>query len=654
MSVHSAAELITELEQLHILSARQLEELGPALHNVTLDVRGAARLLLDRDWLTPFQVNHILQGQSSRLIVGSYILVRRIGAGVLGDVYQAKHQRMRRHVSLTMVRQELLTRPGAVERFYKEIQAVSRLSHPHIVCAFDAGPAEEGHFFAMEWVDGIDLEKLVQQNGPLRVSTACAFIHQAALGLEHAASRGVLHHDLKPANLLIARLTGPGEPHSGDSPAPSTSSATNGPCLKINNLGLSLLQPRAPGSTAPATAGSPDFLAPELALGGQVSDVRSNLYSLGCTFFWLLTGKVPFPGEDSSVILQKHRDVKPPPLSQFRDDVASEIETIVRRLMAKRPEDRFATPAELSAELARQSGDVPAPPTPPILTDTKAAVELDSWPTASASKDHTSTQIPERPVGAGVIRAVGWRRPLVLVAALALFLGVACLGGYLLSRFIRPAPVPIEHEQQPAVQATEAEGPPYARGATRQETILATLRANHLPSLEGPWYYIGPFDGGVGDGFNREYPPEKEIDLKRSYIGKSNVLASWKEFKDFRPGQAQNLRIFGNDDDAAVYLYLPIEVTSAIDLPVGFGSDDTLQVWLNHKLLISRNVARSLKPDTEMATLKLHPGKNELLIKVCNGNGQWAAYVMPRWPTALEKALGERLEHDFPKPPPSH
>jgi serine/threonine protein kinase len=651
---------LAELQKLCILSARQLDELHPAIGDSAPDDRALARLLLDRDWLTPFQVNHLLQHHAERLVVGSYILTRRLGEGVLGDVYLAKHQRMRRAVTLTVVRKDLLAHPEAVERFYHEIQAVSRLSHPHIICAFDAGPVDGAHFFAMEWVDGVDLGRLVQQSGPLPIPMACTFLRQAALGLQHAWERRVLHHDLQPANLFVARLAGPADPGLSATHTPSTSSQFGGPTLKINNLGLSLLQPRS-GDRSTLLAGSPDYLPPELAGGGEVVDVRSNLYSLGCVFYYLLTGKVVFPVDDSSTKLRQHRDAPPPNVSLLRHDVPAEVADLIQRLLAKCPADRPANPAALAEELRVLIGEDAAAPAAPLApTEPSLFPATDAWPTEATSSAETTTRLPQsstkpmvRPRPASPVPRRRRRRQLLLIVAIsAVVLGLLALGARLLS----PAPPSAEAADEgsnpapePAIPSTMLRTEPqYVKKETREETILATLRANGLPNLEGPWYYIGPFEGGPGDGFGRAYPPENDLDLNRIYIGKNNMEARWKKFPDYRPGKVQNLRLFGADDGAGVYIYLPIETATAVSLPVGFGSDDTLTVWLNRKLLISKNVSRSLQRDSEVVTLNLRPGVNHLLLKVCNGVGRWEFSVMPRWPAALEKSLGETLRRDFP------
>src|SRR5262249_42521945 len=190
-----------------------------------------------------------------------------------------------------VIRRDRLKSPEAVQRFYQEVQAAAHLSHPNIVLAYDAGPAGTTHYLSMEFVDGHDLARVVKERGPLPVAQACDYIRQAALGLQHAHERGMVHRDIKPHNLLVAAT--PAEQRAG------------GPAwgvVKILDMGLARLQQglseQERGLTRTgAVIGTPDFLAPEQALNSRAADVRSDLYSLGCTFYYLLAGHAPFHAE---------------------------------------------------------------------------------------------------------------------------------------------------------------------------------------------------------------------------------------------------------------------------------------------------------------------------------------------------------------------
>jgi glucose/arabinose dehydrogenase len=198
-----------------------------------------------------------------------------------------------------------------------------------------------------------------------------------------------------------------------------------------------------------------------------------------------------------------------------------------------------------------------------------------------------------------------------------------------------------------AAVAVPAE-PTYVKKATRVESVVASLKASGLPALDGKWYYIGPFDNADGDGFDRAYPPEKEIDLPKTYDGKDEK-AAWKEFKDFQLGKVVDLKKFQSSDFCLVYLYHEIDAPEDFELPLSLGSDDSLVVFLNGKRILADNAARAAAPDQNETTLKLRKGKNQLLIKVGNIQGDWAVYVAPGLPAAWPSKVRKQLDKDFPE-----
>jgi serine/threonine-protein kinase len=357
MSIGSVTALIEALRKSKLLEGvYHAEDALTELKATVTDPRKFAQELLRRDLLTPYQANQLFTGGRD-LALGPYIILAKLGDGLMGPVYKARHRLMNRLVALKVIRPELLANPEAVERFYQLTMQAGQMSHPNIVHAYDSGPIGNTHFFAMEFVEGIDLDRLVQQNGPLTVPMATDYIRQAASGLQHALELGMLHRDVKPSNLLVTR---PGA--STSSPSAPGSSGKLSPAsltlLKIRNLGLNLLQPMTeeelarnalPQGRVPRT---PDYLAPERCKAGNPGDVRSDLYSLGCTFYYLLTGKVPFPGGTALDKLRKHQTEEPVPLLAQRKDVPQNVASVVVKLMAKRPEQRFQTPGEVAEALA--------------------------------------------------------------------------------------------------------------------------------------------------------------------------------------------------------------------------------------------------------------------------------------------------------------
>jgi CheY-like chemotaxis protein/tRNA A-37 threonylcarbamoyl transferase component Bud32 len=281
--------------------------------------------------------------------VPGYEILGELGRGGMGVVYKARHHRMNRLVALKIIDKQYLTNPDTAHRFYKEAQAVAQLSHPNIVLAYDAGEVNGTHYLAMEYIEGLDLARLVAQSGPLPVPQACDYIRQAALGLQHSHERGLVHRDIKPSNLLVTQPT----------PALAGVPGSPGGVIKILDLGMALLAPAMDAKANPSltregrVVGTVDYMAPEQWVNAHTVDIRADLYSLGCTFYFLLTGRVPFPGEAPMEKMLKHHLDEPAPLEKSRPDVPPGVSAVIRRLMAKRPEDRYRTPAELAEALRR-------------------------------------------------------------------------------------------------------------------------------------------------------------------------------------------------------------------------------------------------------------------------------------------------------------
>ncbi len=347
MAIQTVAALVAELDQSRVLPATQLDEVVRRLQPAYADPRDLARELLKRGWLTPFHVNQIFQGRGLDLVLGQYVLLERIGEGGMGQVYKARHQGLNRFVALKVIRKEWLNNPEALRRFDREIKAAAKLHHPNIVVAFDAAQVGDTHFIAMEYVEGVDLAKMVKQMGPLPIPQACDYIRQAALGLQHAFECGMVHRDIKPSNLLVTRVA------SG-----AAGLLGHWGTVKILDMGLARIPKPADGpqdatlTQAGAVVGTPDYIAPEQARDSHGVDYRADIYSLGCTFFNLLTAKVPFPGGTGMEKLFKHQLDAPPRIEQLRTDLPPALAKVVHKLMAKRPEDRYQQPAEIARALA--------------------------------------------------------------------------------------------------------------------------------------------------------------------------------------------------------------------------------------------------------------------------------------------------------------
>ncbi len=304
-----------------------------------------------------------------------YEVLECIGSGGMGTVYRARHRLMDRPVALKVIHPRLVGRPEAVGHFRREIRAAARLAHPNIVAAYDADQAGDTHFFVMEYVEGTNLARLVEQEGRLPVARACEYARQAALGLQHAYERGMVHGDVKPHNLMLApggvvKLLDMGlASFASEAAAPAANGPGSAPAGEDDDaLGLAptRLTVRArPGegdSTMPAP-GTPDYMAPELSAGGAAADTRADIYSLGCTLYRLLTGQVPFPGGTPTEKLQAHCERAPKPLTELRPDVPPGLAKVLERMLAKDPARRYQTPGEVAEALAPFA----SPPTRHVL-----------------------------------------------------------------------------------------------------------------------------------------------------------------------------------------------------------------------------------------------------------------------------------------------
>ncbi len=344
MPIATAADLGELLRTHRLLSAQQLGEVEGALQPAFPEPRELARELVRRSWLTPLQVNALFLGRGDELVIGPYVLLERVGAGAMGQVFKARHQHLDRLVAVKVVRKDRVTSPNLLKRFLREMQAAGQLAHPNIVMAFDAGEAGNVLYFVMEYIEGTDLGRRLKREGALPVAEACDYVRQCALGLQHAFEKGLVHRDVKPSNLMVTER--PADVRTGPPPG----------VVKILDLGLALLSGDQTEISALTTEGlvmgTVDYLAPEQALDSHGVDTRADLYSLGCTFYHLLAGRVPYPGGTVMQRLLRHRNGRPRPVESLRPEVPRGVAAVVRKLMARRPEDRYQTPAELVEALA--------------------------------------------------------------------------------------------------------------------------------------------------------------------------------------------------------------------------------------------------------------------------------------------------------------
>jgi len=286
-----------------------------------------------------------------------YEITRELGRGGMGVVYLAQNKIMGRTEVLKVVSGHLLNRRGVVDRFLAEIRNAARLRHPNIVTAYSVLRVGESLVLAMEHVEGLDLAKMVQARGPLPVANACNYVHQAALGLQHAHEHGMVHRDIKPSNLMLTRQG-------------------NRALIKVLDFGLAKVQREGAvdgGLTHEGQMlGTPDYIAPEQISDARRADIRADIYSLGCTLYYLLTGGPPFEGTSLYDILQAHHSMEATPLNLARPEVPVELAALVAKMMAKEPERRFQTPNEVADALKPffKSGNLTAAGSRPALSHT--------------------------------------------------------------------------------------------------------------------------------------------------------------------------------------------------------------------------------------------------------------------------------------------
>ncbi len=322
------------------------------------DLGAFLKLLVQRGWLTPFQANQILQGHGELLVLDHYYLLERVGEGARGQVFKARHARLGRLAALKILDPQHLDNPRSVERFHREIRTAAQLDHPNIVKSYDAGVDESGerHYLAMEWVDGMDLARLVREHGPLPVPLACDFIRQVAVGLEHAHQKGIVHRDIKPANLLMAKLpvaSGGREPPDVDAPFSGDLHPPLAVTVKILDFGLARFESEQEQRLTQVgrALGTVDYVAPEQVENARGADIRADIYSLGCAWWFLLTGQPPFPGESIIDRVTARLKGQMPRIRDARPDVPAAIEQVLNKMLARFAKERYQTPAELIGAL---------------------------------------------------------------------------------------------------------------------------------------------------------------------------------------------------------------------------------------------------------------------------------------------------------------
>jgi len=399
----------------------------------------AARLV-EQGLLTKFQAKFLLKGKARALVLGNYVIATKLGEGGMGAVFKARHTRMKREVAIKLLLDSMLKSAEAVTRFQREVEAAAKLEHQNVVAAYDADEDSGRHFLVMQYVDGSDLAKIVRRHGQLPLANALDFLLQAAAGLEYAHGQGVVHRDIKPANLMLSKT---GE-------------------IKVLDLGLARIgvnqadEHQQPSLTETGMLmGTVDYMAPEQALDTKHADERSDIYSLGCTLYFLLTGRPMFERDTLVKTILAHREEPAPALCTERPDTPAEVEEVFARMVAKDPAARYQSMGHLAAALQRLTEN--------SITKTNSLTQAFSYksPTSSASQlpAVTTLAITQAPSRSG--------RGLILAGVIAaVFFAVAAASISILLTTADPAPG-IARQPSPATPPVAgAPKPEYASIAT--------------------------------------------------------------------------------------------------------------------------------------------------------------------------------------------
>jgi len=332
MAVTTAESFLEALEASQLLDAEQLATAREAASE-TADPKSLARLLVQKELLSRWQAEKVLGGRRA-FFLGKYKLIRLLGHGGMGRVFLGQHTTMNRHVALKIVSKEVGRDRDSLERFYGEARAIAQLDHPNIVQAYNVDNEGDRHYIVMEYVDGRDLDEMVEADGPLGFQRAVDFMRQAAEGLAHAHGRNMIHCDIKPSNLLVNREG----------------------TLKILDMGLARLSIGGNGSGVgeqeQAVLGTVDYQAPEQAMRSDDFDHRADIYSLGCTFYFLLTGRPPFPEGTLPERILKHQTQQPQSIAELRAGTPPDLIAICSKMMAKDPAERYQSASEIVQVMA--------------------------------------------------------------------------------------------------------------------------------------------------------------------------------------------------------------------------------------------------------------------------------------------------------------
>ncbi len=332
MSIKDSSTVMKILEKSRLLQLKDLEE-ARTLSEQHSDSQDFLKILFHKKMITRWQAGQLLAGNAS-FFLGKYKLIELLGAGGMGRVFRAEHITMNRSVALKIIAKDLVTDPEAQERFLNEARAIAALNHPNIVHAYSVDKEGDRYYIVMEYVDGKDLDKFVAKNGAMSQSRVARYMHQAASALQHAHERNMIHCDIKPGNLLLNEETDQ---------------------VKILDMGLARFHShtdnKARRNVNTNVIGTIDYMAPEVADDNENASPQSDIYSLGCVMYFLLTGSIPFPGDTIPERILKRQNENPIHPYEVNPDISQSLGDICLKMMARSLDERYATANEVVESL---------------------------------------------------------------------------------------------------------------------------------------------------------------------------------------------------------------------------------------------------------------------------------------------------------------
>ena len=335
MKVEEFLDLIRRSE---LIDGERLKQAVSQLEQPISDSSIVSAALIRLGLLTEWQNEKLLAGRYKGFFLGKYKILQHLGTGGMSSVYKAEHRMMRHIVAIKVLPKNLVQQSSYLERFHQEARAAAQLNHPNMVRAFDVDKEGDTYYLVMEYVDGTDIKEIVARDGALSFKLAAEYARQAAEGLAYAHLKGIIHRDIKPANLLVDK-TG---------------------TVKILDLGLVRFSDDGQGSLTVAydenMIGTVDYLSPEQAMNSHAVDARADIYSLGCTLYFMLTGNPPFPEGTIPQRVMMHQTKEPESIRKKRPDAPEGLLAICSRMMAKSPEARFQCAADVVTAIAHYLG----------------------------------------------------------------------------------------------------------------------------------------------------------------------------------------------------------------------------------------------------------------------------------------------------------